>query len=248
MLTYSPSLDKLFVRSHFHDIGNIGKEFKGKSILSPSTPFKATHALYFPNLQGRTLVSGSNDQADTTPAFKDRVTIVNLLSGEWAASQTRTFTSLKENPGLYEMLDTYAPAKGVVQMATVNIEPNWMKAALIRLFWGSLRRSFPKDQHHLYFLNRRGMNDEIRDALGIWNDKVGYVYLLDGSCRVRWAGNGNAREEERRSLTRCVQRLVDEARGLQRVKLQREDPRRPSTPVKNATAESTPKVRATAAE
>ena len=53
----------------------------------------------------------------------------------------------------------------------------------------------------------------MREALGVGNGKVGYIYLIDGQCRVRWAGSGRAETGEKEGLVRGVGRLVEEWRG-----------------------------------
>lgn len=218
------SLTDVFEKNYYRDIGNLGKIHRGKSIIAPSTPFRANLALYFPNLEGQTLASGFK-RTDTTPILRNRVSIVSVVNTEWAASQCQTFVGAAENPALHELMASDEARQGGAQFATVNVEDNWLKAQLIRLFFWRLRRQLPKEQHETYFLKRTAISDEIRDALGIWNTKVGYVYLLDGQCRIRWAGNGEAREDEKKSLVNCVRRLVDEARGVQRLKVRREEPR-----------------------
>ena len=92
----------------------------------------------------------------------------------------------------------------------VNLEDNSLKASLIRLFMPSLRRKLPQAQHERYFLVRRGMTDEIRQGIGMLNSKVGYVYLVDSECRIRWAGSGPAGKEEMESLVKGVGKLVGE--------------------------------------
>ena len=34
------------------------------------------------------------------------------------------------------------------------------------------------------------------------------MYLLDGECKIRWAGSGVASEEERESLVKSVKTLI----------------------------------------
>lgn len=53
------------------------------------------------------------------------------------------------------------------------------------------------------------MSDEIRGALGAVNGSVGYVYLVDGEGRIRWAACGNAVEGEREGLNAGVLKLVE---------------------------------------
>lgn len=52
----------------------------------------------------------------------------------------------------------------------------------------------------------------MREALGVGNSTVGYVYLVDSQYRVRWAGSGRAEEGERKSLVTGLGRLVEEWR------------------------------------
>lgn len=218
----------VFEKNYYRDIGNLGKIHKGKSILAPSTPFKSSLALYFPNLTGASLERGGIfgvEVRDTTPVLKGKISIVSMINTEWANEQVATFISEKDNPALHDLIRSYPPAKGLVQFATVSVEENFLKAWMIKLFWSRIKKIVPKEQHHLYFLNRKGITDEIRDGLGMWNSKVGYVYLLDGQCRVRWAGNGNSRPDERNSLVTCIRRLVDEARGVQKMRIERQEPR-----------------------
>ena len=44
------------------------------------------------------------------------------------------------------------------------------------------------------------------------NSKVGYVYLLDENCRIRWAGSGPAEEHELEALNNGVRKLLQERR------------------------------------
>lgn len=85
-----------------------------------------------------------------------------------------------------------------------------MKAWIIQLFAGPLRKQVGKENWDKYFIVRRGISDEIRETIGLLNSKVGYVYLVDKDCRIRWAGSGLAEPEERQGLAKGVQRLLDE--------------------------------------
>jgi len=218
----------LYEKNYFRDIGNLGRIHKGKSILAPTTPFRSNLARYFPNLQGKTLARGAPSTVDTTPVLHGKVSVVSLLNTEWAKEQCQSFVGEQANPALHEYLGG-GEARGVAQQVEINIEENWLKNGLIRLFMGSLRKKYPEDMHARYFLINRGLDDDIREALGIWNIKVGYVFLLDGHCRIRWAGNGPAREDEKSSLVNSLRRLVDEAKGVQKMRMLRQDAR-PTNP------------------
>jgi len=75
---------------------------------------------------------------------------------------------------------------------------------------GRLRRRMGSQNWGRYFLVRRGITDEIRDAVGLLNSKVGYTYLLDGECRIRWAGSGNCEGDEKEGLVKGTTRLIQE--------------------------------------
>ncbi|PVH87224.1 hypothetical protein DL98DRAFT_566945 [Cadophora sp. DSE1049] len=179
---------------------------KGKSFLAPPRLFKGERALYFPNFQGQTL-SKDKIQRDTTPVFEDKVSIVSVFSSAWAENQAATFAAEKNNPELHELVKS---SGGLAQMVQINIEENALKAMLVKLFMPSLRRRMGAGNWGRYFLVRKGVSDEIRDAIGLLNSKVGYTYLLDGECRIRWAGSGPCEGDEKDGLVRGAKRLIEE--------------------------------------
>jgi ATPase complex subunit ATP10 len=50
----------------------------------------------------------------------------------------------------------------------------------------------------------------MRESIGVLNSKVGYTYLVDHQCRIRWAGSGPAEPGEREGLVKGVQRILSE--------------------------------------
>lgn len=181
---------------------------KGKTFLAPPRIFKADRALFFPNLQGQTLLKDKTPR-NTTPLFEDKVSIVSMFSTQWAENQTNTFASEKNNPELHEVVKG---SGGLAQIVQINVEENWMKAWIIRLFMPSLRKKLGEDSWARYFLVRRGLTEEMRESIGMLNSKVGYTYLLDGESRIRWAGSGPSEGDEKDSLVKSVKRLIDEAK------------------------------------
>ncbi|MCJ1400161.1 Mitochondrial ATPase complex subunit atp10 [Xylographa trunciseda] len=199
------SLTKQVAKPYFREWTNM-QYSKGKTFLSPATLLRAHKARYFPNLHGSTLRSSSRS---TTPLLRGKISLVALFSGTWAEHQIQTFlgSAPAPHPALAPFL---AEHPDILQRVDVNLEDNFLKASLIRLFMPSLRRKLPEAQHERYFLVRRGMTDEIREGIGMLNGKVGYVYLVDSECRIRWAGSGRATEDEIESLAKGVSRLVGE--------------------------------------
>jgi ATPase complex subunit ATP10 len=120
-----------------------------------------------------------------------------------------TFTGPKQNPGLFNALQSDT---SLAQKVDINLEGNAIKAWLVRMFMWRMRQKLPAEQHNKYFLVRKGLTDGLREAIGMMNSKVGYVYLLDDHCRIRWAGSGPAEEWEIESLNNGLLRLVEEKR------------------------------------
>jgi ATPase complex subunit ATP10 len=81
---------------------------------------------------------------------------------------------------------------------------------LVRLFAGSLRRRVGRENWGRYFMVKKGITDEIRESIGVLNSKVGYTYLVDHQCRIRWAGSGSADPGEKEGLVKGMQRVLSE--------------------------------------
>lgn len=211
-------LFRSFLRPYFQEWKRLD-HYKGKSFVSNPRLFKRDKALYFPNMWGSTLSKtgdGPQGGRDTTPEFMGKVSVVGIQSGQWAEEQVNTFLGVKENPRLQEIIQS---SEGLVQRGDINIQARWSRAMLVKLFKGRLRQMMPEEQWVRYFLVRlardvgRGLTEDIQDAMGLLNSQVGYVYLLDDECRIRWAGSGPAWPGEVDSLNAGILRLVQEAKA-----------------------------------
>lgn len=162
---------------------------------------------------GSTLASPST-ASDTTSVLQDRISVVSVYSGRWAEMQTRSFTNGKNNSELGALISQQQnegrkDGGPLLQRVEVNVEPDWMKALIVRMFMGGIRKQRRKEDWERYFLVRKGVTDEMREAMGMANSKVGYVYLVDWLCRIRWAGSADAEQAEKEGLVAGVQRLVE---------------------------------------
>jgi len=192
--------------SYFRDFKNIRKYRSGKTFMANKSIFKKDAALYFPNLRGETLKEG---QADTANVMKGKVSVVNVFSSAWGEAQVRSFTSKTANPALYELLEQH---EAVAQQIDINIEENPLKAWIIKMFQFQQRLQRRKEDWGNYFLVRKGVSLRIRETIGLLNGRVGYVYLVDQECKIRWAGSADAEGTEVDDLTRGFKRLLEEAR------------------------------------
>ncbi|KAI1281040.1 ATP10 protein-domain-containing protein [Xylaria sp. FL0933] len=200
-------------RPYFRDWGNL-QFHKGKTFIAPPRLFKGELSLFFPNLYGRTLSKTDKEPRDTTPVLRGRVSVVSVFSSLWAENQCNTFVSKESNPAFEQIL---AGSGGRAQHVRVNIEEDPLKALLVRLWMWNLRKQVGGEENYgRYFLVRKGVSDEIREGIGLLNSKVGYTYLLDSDCRIRWAGSGHSEDHEREGLIKGIERLLLEESKMKR--------------------------------
>ncbi|THX13935.1 hypothetical protein D6D13_03484 [Aureobasidium pullulans] len=209
-------LSDTLYRPYFRDFSAM-RHFKGKTFIAPQSVFKADHALWFPNLRGRTIEKDSTKNAekkDLVHALRGKVSVLGIFSSGWAENQVATFCSKDKNPELHEVLEQERSRgkAGLAQLVEINHEPNALKWWILRAFAGRLRSMRPKQDWSKYFLIRRGIDDDMREAIGLLNSKVGYVYLIDTECKIRWAGSAIAHELEQESLVRNLKRVLAETR------------------------------------
>lgn len=206
----SDSSKSLMARPYFRDWTNLSM-YKGKTFLAPPRIFKHEHSLYFPNIYGKTVDPEHKEPRDTTSVLQGKASIVAIFSTGWGENQVMSFISKKKNPALHEALEK---SPDVAQVVRINVEDtSRLKYWLIRMFAWNIRRLIDPSNWSRYFMVRAGITDEIRESIGYLNSKVGYVYLVDGDCKIRWAGSGPADPDEVESLAKGLGRLLWEKKN-----------------------------------
>jgi mitochondrial ATPase complex subunit ATP10 len=106
------------------------------------------------------------------------------------------------------------PSPNRVEVVRLSINEGWVNSWVLRGLIRTLaRRNTPTEEQAetlLYF----GKDLELfRDALRMHNIMTGYVFLLDGLGRVRFAGSGRASDEEVARLLRFASDLTRQPRS-----------------------------------
>lgn len=52
--------------------------------------------------------------------------------------------------------------------------------------------------------------ENVRETIGVVNISAGTVFLVDKECRIRWAGSGDATDEEKVNLVKGLKKLLAE--------------------------------------
>jgi len=89
----------------------------------------------------------------------------------------------------------------------INLQENLLKGFLVSMFLTSIRTRTPAHLQPTYLVSRQNM-EYLREPLGMLNKHIGYVYLVDENCKVRWAGCGFAMDEESVALRNCTRVLL----------------------------------------
>lgn len=159
----------------------------GKQWIAPRHLFKSEKSLYFPNLEGRTLVS---ENADLLPLFGK-------------PSLIRVFSATSGEEHVHKLGDDLG-----IQVIDINIQTNTLKYALLKMFLGRIKAIIEPERHDKYFILGSGYEKKLK-MIGVINSYVGYSYLVDKEGKIRWASCGKLEEEEKASLKKVTARLTE---------------------------------------
>ncbi|KAJ3535692.1 hypothetical protein NM688_g6941 [Phlebia brevispora] len=182
--------DKLLkeaTKGYFTDL-NATRRFGGKTWIAPRVLIREDKARYFPDIEGT--AANGNKKVHTTDLLLGKISIVCMLSSKISEFQTEEFykptvEEYSKNPHF--------------QLIQINLQENLLKALLVQLFSRSIRNTIPPEQWSKYLISNQNM-DYLREDIGMTNRHLGYVYLVDQACRIRWAGCADPMVEEIKAL------------------------------------------------
>ncbi|QDS74310.1 hypothetical protein FKW77_003963 [Venturia effusa] len=185
---------------------------KGKSWIANERVWKREVSLWFPNLRGGTLDRGQDavegGESSTTKVLAGKVSVVGVFSRLWARSQCHSFFGSRDhqNPEIRKLVEQYA---GKGQIVEIDVEDKPVMRWFGNLFAWNLRRTMERGEWGRYF-KLKGLPGEVAETIGVVNLSAGTVFLVDRECRIRWAGSGDATEEEKAYLVKGVRKLLAE--------------------------------------
>ena len=182
-----------------------------KPLLSNETLIRESDAKLFPSLQGplKTLsgVTVADLHAHCLRKNRSRdaaaqCTLIGVSFRDFGFQQLASWI---------EPFDAALGGKDRYEVLKINIAEGWFNRWILRAFIiGSTKMNTPKEEHDrtLLYFGKNTVLESFRDALRMHNVLTGYVFLLDGLGRVRFAGSGVATEEEAARLVRLAQQLT----------------------------------------
>ncbi|KAK0482191.1 F1F0 ATP synthase assembly protein Atp10 [Armillaria novae-zelandiae] len=162
-------------KGYFHDL-NRTRRHGGKTWLAPKSLIREDQALYFPDIQGKSL-KGRNK--NTTDLCIGRITVLAVITTRISEFHVKGFSESTNDRYLSNPL---------YQFVQINLQENLLKSLLVNLFANSL--TFSHTSRATLHISRV--------------DRVGYVYLVDENLKIRWAGSAGATVEEAQTLEVCT--------------------------------------------
>ncbi|KAG8870816.1 Mitochondrial ATPase complex subunit atp10 [Tulasnella sp. 331] len=168
----------------------------GKMWIAPKVLIREDKSLYLPDIAGKTL---TKEKVHTTTLCKDHITIVSISSTQIGDEQIKAFTETAEK--VYKLYRRF-------KFVQINLQENLLKSALVSLSSSNLRSLIPEHLHPTYIHSSQNM-EMVREAMGLENKHLGFVYLVDENIKIRWAGCGFPIEEEKQALFVCTRLLLE---------------------------------------
>ncbi|KAH8929657.1 hypothetical protein BT69DRAFT_125135 [Atractiella rhizophila] len=181
--------------SYYDDMITLTR-YGDKNWVAPPALIKEDRALFFPNIEGTLLKDKS--YMETAAMLPGKVSLVSVMSSRISTEHTASFSTLA--------LDKYESNPNF-QYIQINLQENVLRSFVVSMFLSNLRRQVPEKHQASYLLSHQNM-EYIREPLGLMNKYVGYVYLVDPACKVRWAASAFATEEESKGLMECIRVLL----------------------------------------
>ena len=106
-----------------------------------------------------------------------------------------------------------------VEVINLQVTEGWFTSKLLGgMIPGIVKQNTPEEEYDTTLLCLRSDLEEFRDALRIHNVMAGYVFLLDGIGRVRFAGSGEASADEIAKLIQFARELIPTAKANRKQK------------------------------
>ncbi|KAF1806262.1 ATP10 protein-domain-containing protein [Mucor lusitanicus] len=169
-------------KSYFADVHEM-RQHGGKMYFASSQLVKPEKAGYMPNFEAQDL---SRQKINTTEKLVGKTTLMTFVYAKFGEPHVNTF--------IKPFLEKYKDQKDI-QVVEVNVQENMLKQLLLKAFVPSIRKNLPAERKENYCLILKDIS-RTRKCLDMTNQYVGYAFLVDENCKIRWTAHGEATAEE----------------------------------------------------
>lgn len=187
---------------------------KGRLFEAPVSFFRKERALYFPNFRVKSLSGKRMDLMDALD--KAKVSILRIYSTDAGYEMTNDYFKIKNSEDNYMTstgIEVFKQEYPKAQIIEVVLSENASKHFIHTFITpGKLLSQRPPCQHDNYLIARRDsvLSRDDREKLLLTNAYSGYIYVIDSSYKIRWAGSGWPTETEVNGLWKAVRGLLKE--------------------------------------
>lgn len=190
-----------FQSGYFAEFSELSKT-GSKLWKATSNMINADKALYMPNIIGTSLKT--SESVELVDLLRGKISLVAISGTRFGEEHTESYMT----PFLKRWPMTAANNSSKVQLVELNIQENPLKAGLVRMMVPFVKKTIPEERHANYVLHYKSIK-HLKDPLSMQNSYLGYVFLVDSNCKIRWGAHGPATEAEVKTLLESVQKLSE---------------------------------------
>ena len=211
------------------------KKTNQKPTLSNEKLIPEKEAQVFPVLEGLTSLEDLETKVDLPFVFLEHAHgMQNIRKEKRSGAGRTTLVAVSFRDNGFKMVDTwmepFEKAFGIdefsnsskVQTFAISITERWALYPIRNTIKRIMKKNTPANKHATtlaYFGTKEVL--DFRDVLRMHNVMTSYVFLLDDLGRVRFAGSGEANEEESERLVKFAKELIREGKKPKRSKNKR---------------------------
>ncbi|KAI9028863.1 ATP10 protein-domain-containing protein [Phycomyces nitens] len=169
-------------KSYFADVHEMRKH-GGKMYQASAKLIKTEKAGYMPDFEGTDL---DRKPVHTTDLLMDKISLMSFVYAKYGEPHAESF--------IQPFLKRFGGQKDI-QLVEVNVQENFLKQLLVKAFVPSIRKNLAQERKENYVLLMKDIT-RVRKMLDMTNQYIGYVFLVDENCKIRWVAHGDATPEE----------------------------------------------------
>lgn len=174
----------------------------GKMYFANTQLIKPEKAGYMPNFIAQDL---RRKKMNTTEKLVGKITLMTFVYAKFGEPHVESF--------IKPFLEKYGQEKEI-QLMEVNVQENLLKQFLLKAFVPMIRKNLAAERKENYCLIMKDIS-KTRKSLDMTNQYIGYVFLVDQDCKVRWAAHGEATAEEIGNMLAMTDYLAEKKKDQQ---------------------------------
>ncbi|KAG0169262.1 Mitochondrial ATPase complex subunit atp10 [Apophysomyces sp. BC1034] len=190
-------------KSYFADVHEM-RQHGGKMYHASNKLIKAEKACYMPDFEGSNL---SKKNIHTTDLLHGKISLMSFVYSKSGEPHVNSFIEpfmkrFAKNEQAQLVEASFTPT------IHLNVQENFLKQLLLKAFVPTIRNNLAEERKENYVLLLKDIS-RTRKLLDMTNQYIGYVYLVDENCKIRWTAHGEATPEELANMLAMTDYLIE---------------------------------------